>query len=232
MKHMHNKVLAISLAVLMAVFLFAGTSVQAAAKTSLSQSKITLETGESTTIKVKNTGKKVSWKILSSKKNISIKGGKKSVKITGKNAGKAKLQAKVGNKKLTCHITVTGKKKTNTAKGSKITVKSGKYTVTYQLNNSQAAKELYAQLPLTLEVENYSDNEKIFYPPKELKTGGTPKSEGKKGSLSYYEPWGDVVMFYQSAESASDLYELGTVISGEEYISKLSGKITISKSRL
>ena len=34
MKHMHNKVLAISLAVLMAVFLFAGTSVQAAAKTS------------------------------------------------------------------------------------------------------------------------------------------------------------------------------------------------------
>ena len=123
-------------------------------------------------------------------------------------------------------------KKTNTAKGSKITVKSGKYTVTYQLNNSQAAKELYAQLPLTLEVENYSDNEKIFYPPKELKTGGTPKSEGKKGSLSYYEPWGDVVMFYQSAESASDLYELGTVISGEEYISKLSGKITISKSCL
>jgi len=156
----------------------------------------------------------------------------KVVKITGKNAGKAKLQAKVGNKKLTCHITVTGKKKTNTAKGSKITVKSGKYTVTYQLNNSQAAKELYAQLPLTLEVENYSDNEKIFYPPKELKTGDTPKSEGKKGSLSYYEPWGDVVMFYQSAESASDLYELGTVISGEEYISKLSGKITISKSRL
>ena len=101
MKHRNHKVLAISLAVLMAVFLFAGTSVQAAAKTSLSQSKITLETGESTTIKVKNTGKKVSWKILSGKKNISIKGGKKSVKITGKNAGKAKLQAKVGNKKLT-----------------------------------------------------------------------------------------------------------------------------------
>ena len=231
MKHRNHKVLAISLAVLMAVFLFTGTSVQAAAKISLSQSKITLETGKSTTIKVKNTGKKVSWKILSGKKNISIKGGKKSVKITGKNAGKAKLQAKVGNQKLACHITVAGKKETNTAKGSKITVKSGKYTVTYQLNNSQAAKELYDQLPLTLEVENYSDNEKIFYPPKELKTGGTPKSEGKKSSLSYYEPWGDVVMFYQSAGSASDLYELGTVISGEEHISKLSGKITISKSR-
>lgn len=118
----------------------------------------------------------------------------------------------------------------STAADAKIIVKSDKYSVTYQLNNSQAAKELYAQLPLTLKVENYSDNEKIFYPPKELKTDGTPKSEGQKGSLSYYAPWGDVVMFYEAAGSASELYELGTVVSGESDISKLSGKITISKA--
>lgn len=116
-----------------------------------------------------------------------------------------------------------------TKNGAKISVKSSKYTVTYQLNDSRAAKELYAQLPLTLKVENYSDSEKIFYPPKELKTNGTPKSKGRKGSLSYYAPWGDVVMFYETAGSASGLYELGMVVSGEEYISKLSGKISISK---
>lgn len=229
-KNINRKALAGGLAVLMAVCLFAGISVEAAAKTSLSQSRVTLKTGESTVVKVKNTAEKVSWKILTGKKNISVKAGKKSAKITGKNAGKANLQAKVGNRKLTCHITVMDEKNPNTEKGFKITVKSGKYTVVYQLNNSQAAKELYDQLPLTLEVENFSDNEKIFYPPKELKTGGAPKSEGKKGSLSYYEPWGDVVMFYKSAGSASSLYELGTVVSGEENISKLSGKITISKS--
>lgn len=65
MKHRNHKILAISLAVLMAVFLFAGTYVQAAAKISLSQSEITLETGKSTTIKVKNAGKKVPYPTMS-----------------------------------------------------------------------------------------------------------------------------------------------------------------------
>lgn len=37
-------------------------------------------------------------------------------------------------------------------------------------------------------------------------------------------------MFYEAAGSASELYELGTVVSGESDISKLSGKITISKA--
>lgn len=118
---------------------------------------------------------------------------------------------------------------TNAAGDTRIAVKSSKYSVIFQLNDSQAAKELHDQLPLTLKVENYSDNEKIFYPSKELKTSGTPKSRGSKGSLAYYAPWGDVVMFYEAAGSASGLYELGTVVSGGDDISKLSGEITVSK---
>lgn len=230
MKKIRIRILAAGLAVLMVMSLFAGTSVMAAAKVCLSQTKVTIGVGENTTVKVKNAGKRVSCRILSGKKRVSIKIGKKSVTITGKKAGKAKLQIRTRNKKLTCWITVKKSRDSSTAADAKIIVKSDKYSVTYKLNNSQAAKELYAQLPLTLKVENYSDNEKIFYPPKKLKTGGTPKSEGQKGSLSYYAPWGDVVMFYEEAGSASELYELGTVVSGENDISKLSGKITISKA--
>lgn len=74
---MKHKVLAISLAVLMAVFLFTGTSVQAVAKISLSQSKITLETGKSTTIKVKNTGKKFRGKSCLAKRIFRSKAGRK-----------------------------------------------------------------------------------------------------------------------------------------------------------
>lgn len=37
------------------------------------------------------------------------------------------------------------------------------------LNGSPAAQSLYNQLPLSVRIENYSDNEKIFYPPKNLK---------------------------------------------------------------
>lgn len=118
---------------------------------------------------MKNAGKKVSCRILSCKKVVSIQKGKKSVTVTGKKAGKAKLQIKTGNTKLNCWITVKKSKDSSAATGAQIVVKSDQYSVAYQLNNSQAAKELYAQLPLTLKVENYSDNEKIFYPPKELK---------------------------------------------------------------
>ena len=110
----------------------------------------------------------------------------------------------------------------------KISVKSANYEMIYELNNSQAAKDLYAQLPLTMEVEPFSNNEMTFYPPQKLDTSGTPLSGGEAGSLSYYEPWGDVVMFYAPCDPNGSLYELGTIISGKEEIDKLNGSITVS----
>ena len=64
------------------------------------------------------------------------------------------------------------------------------------LNGSPAAQSLYNQLPLSVRIENYSDNEKIFYPPKKLETEGTPPAKGPAGILAYYAPWGDVAVFY------------------------------------
>lgn len=229
MNNIRNRALAAGLVIMMVLSVFAWTTVHADAKASLSQTKVTIGTGKTKTVRVRNAGKKVSWKVLSGKKNVSIARVDNSLKITGKKAGKAKLQVKTGGRKLTCTITVEDINHTNAAGDTRIAVKSSKYSVIFQLNDSQAAKELYDQLPLTLKVENYSDNEKIFYPPKELKTSGTPKSRGSKGSLAYYAPWGDVVMFYEAAGSASGLYELGTVVSGGDDISKLSGEITVSK---
>lgn len=109
-----------------------------------------------------------------------------------------------------------------------ISVKSADHELIYELNNSQAAKELYTQLPLTMEVEPFSNNEMTFYPPQKLDTSGAPLSGGEAGSLSYYEPWGDVVMFYAPCDPNGNLYELGTILSGKEDIDKLNGSITIS----
>ena len=111
----------------------------------------------------------------------------------------------------------------------KINVKANGNTTVFELNNSPAAKELYAQLPLSITVENYSNNEKIFYPPKKLNTTDTPQADAQAGTLAYYAPWGDVVMFYGSFGSAAGLYELGHAISGSEYIQRMSGTIQIEK---
>ena len=109
----------------------------------------------------------------------------------------------------------------------RISVTSGEYEIIYELNDSPAAFQLYAQLPLTVEVEPFSNNEMTFYP-EALSVENTPLSDGEPGSLSYYAPWGDVVIFYAPCTPNNSLYELGTVVSGGEHIANLSGTITVS----
>ena len=108
-----------------------------------------------------------------------------------------------------------------------IQVEAEGVTILFELNDSRAARELYEQLPLTIEVENYSTNEKIFYPPRTLDVSDAPQADTQVGTLAYYAPWGDVVMFYGDFHTASGLYELGQAISGSEYISGLSGTIQV-----
>ena len=109
-----------------------------------------------------------------------------------------------------------------------ISVEGNGQTIIFELNDSQAAVDLYGQMPISLEVENFSDNEKIFYPPRELDTSGAPLAEGGAGTLAYYAPWGDVVMFYDAFGRGRGLYELGRAVSGEEKIETLSGTIEVS----
>ena len=101
-------------AILLATALTAGsvslaspTSASAAKKTSLSTKKLTVKVGQSKKLKLKNNKRKVTWKVLSGKKNIALKSKKKAgVTVVGKRKGTAKIQAKVGKKKYTCKVTV------------------------------------------------------------------------------------------------------------------------------
>lgn len=114
------------------------------------------------------------------------------------------------------------------AKEKQLAVRNGERTVVFALNGSAAADALYEQLPLEPEVDNFSNNEKIFYPPDKLDCTGAPMAEGGAGVLAYYAPWGDVVMFYGSFSSGSGLYALGTAVSGAEYIPQLLGTLQIT----
>lgn len=111
----------------------------------------------------------------------------------------------------------------------RIIVEANGNTIVYELNDSQASKDLYAQLPLEIDVEDYGGKEKIYYPPHKLNTSNTPLVESaRSGTLAYYAPWADVVMFYGSFGSASGLYELGHAVEGIEHIRSLSGTIRIA----
>ena len=108
-----------------------------------------------------------------------------------------------------------------------ISVQFGENTVVYELNDGTAADSLYEQLPLTIEVEDYSTNEKIFYPPQPLDTNNSPLAQSGAGTLAYYEPWGDIVFFYGDYNENPSLFELGQAVSGGDLVSGMSGTIPI-----
>lgn len=123
--------------------------------------------------------------------------------------------------------TTSSEMEESTVETNQISVTCGDTQVVYELNDSPAAQSLLSQLPLTVEVENFSTNEKVFYPPQELDTSDTPLAEGGTGTLAYYAPWGDVVLFYDSFSANGSLYELGEAVSGAEDIGQMSGTITV-----
>ena len=110
---------------------------------------------------------------------------------------------------------------------NQISVTCGDTQVVNELNDSHAAQSLLSKLPLTGAVEGFSTNEKVFYPPQELDTSDTPLAEGGAGTLAYYAPWGDVVLFYDSFSANGSLFELGEAVSGVENIGQMSGTITV-----
>ena len=108
-----------------------------------------------------------------------------------------------------------------------ISVTCGEDTVIYQLNHSAAAVSLWEQLPLTIEVEDYSTNEKIFYPPQALDIIDTPMADEGAGTLAYYEPWGDVVLFTETTVKTRRCMNWVTLSPAESLVSRMTGTITI-----
>lgn len=123
--------------------------------------------------------------------------------------------------------TTSSETEENDMESTQIAVTCGDVQVVYALNDSLAAQGLLSQLPLTVAVEDFSTNEKVFYPPQELDTTDTPLAEGGAGTLAYYAPWGDVVLFYDSFSANGSLFALGEAVSGAEDISQMTGTITV-----
>lgn len=111
-----------------------------------------------------------------------------------------------------------------------INVTCGGQTVTYELNDSAAARGLVEQLPLTLEVTPFGSNEQTFYPPEALDCSDVPLAAGDVGVLAYYEPWGDVVMFYDDFSRNGSLYELGHAVAGAEAIADMAGTVEVTRA--
>ena len=112
----------------------------------------------------------------------------------------------------------------------RIKVTDGNHNVTFELNETSAAQSLYNMLPTTREVQNYSTNEKIFYPETAISySSDCIEGTCPAGTLALFSPWGNVVMYYGDASQYPGLYILGNAVEGADQISELTGNITVSK---
>jgi hypothetical protein len=81
------------------------------------------------------------------------------------------------------------------------------------LNDSPAARDFAELLPLTLDLKDFHQTERIADLPRRLTTSGAPEPAAPKaGDLTYYAPWGNLALFYRDGPSASaDLLILGRI---------------------
>lgn len=112
--------------------------------------------------------------------------------------------------------------------GDIIRVRCAAAEILYKLNTSSAAKSFCQRLPLMAEVKDYSHDEKIIAI-SSLDITDAPAVNAVCGTFAYYEPWGNIVFFYEDFGMAAGLYGLGEVIRGRAYIKNLQGKIRMER---
>ena len=99
----------------------------------------------------------------------------------------------------------------------KITIGSKTLKVIY--DDNPTSQSLIKQMPFTVELKDYAGIEKIFYPKKALSGKGAPKgADPEKGDIMYYEPWGDVAIFYKDFGYADGLIKLGRIEGDVDFL--------------
>lgn len=102
------------------------------------------------------------------------------------------------------------------------------HPVAATLDDSAAARDFAALLPLTLDLSDFHATERIADLPRRLSVSGSPGgAAAKAGDLAYYAPWGNLAVFYRDFPYSDGLVILGRV--AESDTGRLPGaeKITI-----
>ena len=97
--------------------------------------------------------------------------------------------------------------------------------------DNPAVRDLLSMLPVTLTFEDFNGLEKIAYPPRDVRTAGSPPSSAGAGDLAIYVPWGDIAFFYEGerGEPSDDIVHLGVFDASREELEALEeGDVTVT----
>ncbi|WP_205273852.1 cyclophilin-like fold protein [Myroides odoratimimus] len=116
---------------------------------------------------------------------------------------------------------------TQNKKDMKVKISIGDKTATAVLYDNATGRDFAKRLPLTVEMEDYSSTEKIFYPKTKFSTEGAPAGfDPSVGDLTVYVPWGNVALFYKDFGYSNGLVSFGKITSGMEHL-KVKGSVNV-----
>lgn len=96
------------------------------------------------------------------------------------------------------------------------------------LEDNSASRSLLAQLPMSLSFSDYNGTEKIAYPDEALDGSDAPDNcDPDVGTLAYYQPWGNLCIFYRDFHASNGLTPLGRIEGNLAALTDLTGDFTV-----
>ncbi len=110
---------------------------------------------------------------------------------------------------------------------TRIQVIIGDTVLTGRLWDNATARDLIAQLPLTLRFRDFNDVEKIALLPRKLSMDGVPAGDDPlPHDIGYYAPSGDLVFYYDDVDYFTGIVRLGQFDGSMDAIVRETGDFT------
>jgi hypothetical protein len=124
----------------------------------------------------------------------------------------------------------TGDQNAETSDGTPIRITAADTELTARLDNNATARDLAAQLPLTLTFRDHNNVEKTAPLPRELSTEGAPDGhDPAAGDIGYWAPDGDLVFYYDSdAPFFNGIVRIGEFEGEVDALERQSGELRIT----
>jgi hypothetical protein len=127
----------------------------------------------------------------------------------------------------------TDDQETSPADGTPIRITFGDTELTARLDDNATARDLAAQLPLTLTFRDHNRVEKTAPLPRELSLEGAPQGhDPAAGDIGYWAPGGDLVFYYDSdAPFVNGIVRIGEFDGEMDAIQRQSEDHTVTIER-
>lgn len=108
----------------------------------------------------------------------------------------------------------------------RISITINEKKMTARLYDNPTARDFASRLPLTIDISDFAETEKIFTPSPGLTTNGAPHGyHPKAGDIASYSPWRNIAIYYQDGSSFSnDMIPVGR-IEGDISALKTAGSL-------